>query len=84
MLVNIILNNKKQIEKDILSGTTAEEILSELNECLPFKVLLCKVDNSYRGLSHKITRPCTIEYLDMHNNYAWLVYQNSLIFLYKK
>lgn len=84
MLVTIILNNKKQLEKEIVSGVTAEQILIELNETLPYKVLLCKVDNSYRGLSHKITRPCTIEYLDMHNNYAWLVYQNSLVFLYKK
>ena len=84
MLVTIILNNGIQLQKEISYGITAEAILNDIQEPLPYKVLLCKVDNSYRGLSHKITRPCTIEYLDMHNNYAWLVYQNSLVLLYKK
>ena len=84
MQVTIILNNGKQFQKEITKGISAEQILLDLNETLPYRVLLCKVDNSYRGLPHKITRPCTIEYLDMHNNYAWLVYQNSLVLLYKK
>ncbi|MBR5795515.1 MAG: hypothetical protein IKY26_05180 [Erysipelotrichaceae bacterium] len=84
MQVTIILNNGKQFQKEITKGISAEQVLLDLNETLPYRVLLCKVDNSYRGLPHKITRPCTIEYLDMHNNYAWLVYQNSLVLLYKK
>lgn len=37
MLVTIILNNKKQLEKEIVSGVTAEQILIELNETLPYK-----------------------------------------------
>lgn len=84
MIIKIILNNGKLLEKEIQEDITAEALLSELNEEVPYKVLLCKVDNKYCGLSHKIHRPCTVEYLDMRNNEAWLVYQSSLVFLYKK
>ena len=84
MIINVILNNGKKLDVDVTEGMTAEEILSSLNEELPYRVLLCKVDNNYRSLTHKITRPCTLEYLDMRNNEAWLVYQSSLVFLYNK
>ncbi len=83
MKISIKINNKL-IKKDLKKAESAESILNNLNIETNNQVLLCKVDNSYRGLSHLITRDCTIEYLDMTNNYAWLVYQNSLILLYKK
>lgn len=75
---------KKEYHLHVESGTKCEELYLSLNENNPYQVLLCKVDNNYRDLNHIITRDCTIEYLDMRNNYAWLVYQNSLILLYKK
>lgn len=84
MLIHIISNSKQHYDLDISTGMSAEQIYESLQEEYPYKVLLCKVDNSYRDLNHKITRPCTIEYLDMRDNYAWLVYQNSLILIYKK
>lgn len=83
MKVSVILD-QSSFEIDLNEYKSAEEILCELSIDTPYKVLLCKVDNCYRSLSHKITHSCTIEYLDMRNNYAWLVYQNSLVFLYKK
>jgi len=83
MNIKVIID-QKVLEVEMDERKTAEEILVELSLDLPYKVLLCKVDNTYRSLSHKITHPCTIEYLDMRNNYAWLVYQNSLVFVYKK
>ena len=84
MIINVILNNGKRLELDVNEGMSAEEILCSLNEELPYRVLLCKVDNNYRSLTHKIDSECTVEYLDMRNNEAWLVYQSSLVFLYNK
>ena len=83
MKISIKVNNTI-IKKELKKAESAESILKNLNIETNHQILLCKVDNSYRGLSHLITRDCTIEYLDMTNNYAWLVYQNSLILLYKK
>ena len=75
-------NNKHTIEVEM--NERCESILNRLNLDLPYKVLLCKVDHVYRDLRHKITHECTIELLDMRNNYAWLTYQNTLVMVYKK
>ena len=84
MRVHVISNTKKEYNIEIIPGTKVSEIIQYTNTNLDNQVLLCKVDNHYRDLNHLITHPCTIELLDMHDNYAWLVYQNSLILLYKK
>ena len=83
MIVNII-HSKNSYSVDVEKGIRAEQLYLSLNEKRENKVLLCKVDNSYRYLNHKINRSCSIEFLDMSDNYAWLVYQNSLILLYEK
>ncbi|MGN1344773.1 MAG: hypothetical protein ACI4U3_09340, partial [Traorella sp.] len=76
--------NHQIIHQEIEYEQSALQILESLHISLPNRILLCKVDNNYRGLAHIIRHDCTIEYLDMSNNYAWLVYQNSLVLLYKK
>lgn len=83
MIVNIV-HSKNSYSIDVEKGIRAEQLYLSLNEKRENKVLLCKVDNSYRDLNHKINRSCSIEFLDMSDNYAWLVYQNSLILLYEK
>lgn len=83
MIVNIV-HSKNSYSVDVKKGIRAEQLYLSLNEKRENKVLLCKVDNSYRDLNHKINRSCSIEFLDMSDNYAWLVYQNSLILLYEK
>ena len=83
MIVNIV-HSKNNYSVDVEKGIRAEQLYLSLNEKRENKVLLCKVDNSYRDLNHKINRSCSIEFLDMSDNYAWLVYQNSLILLYEK
>lgn len=83
MIVNIV-HSKNSYSVDVEKGIRAEQLYLSLNEKRENKVLLCKVDNSYRDLNHKINRSCSIEFLDMSDNYAWLVYQNSLILLYEK
>lgn len=84
MKVHVISNNQKEYNIEIIPGTKVSEILQYINTNDEYTILLCKVDNHYRDLNHLITHPCTIEFLDMRNNYAWLVYQNSLILLYNK
>ena len=69
MKISIKVNNTI-IKKELKKAESAESILKNLNIETNHQILLCKVDNSYRGLSHLITRDCTIEYLDMTNNYA--------------
>lgn len=83
MIVNIV-HSKNSYSVDVEKGIRAEQLYLSLNEKRVNKVLLCKVDNSYRDLNHKINQSCSIEFLDMSDNYAWLVYQNSLILLYEK
>ena len=84
MLIKIILNDGQHLDVDVEKGKTAEAIYRDLKIVSEHQILLCKVNNSYRSLCHKITHSCTLEYLDMRNNYAWLVYQSGLILLYKK
>lgn len=84
MLITIVDTNKKKYTKEVAMNTRIEDVICEYVEFLPYKVLLAKVDNQYRDLNHKITHPCCIELLDMRDNYAWLVYQNTLVFVYKK
>lgn len=84
MHVHVISNNKKEYNIEIIPGTKVSEIILQISTDTNYQILICKVDNHYRDLNHFINHPCTIELFDMRNNYAWLVYQNSLILLYKK
>jgi len=84
MLITIIDTNKKVHKKEITMNSRIEDVIQDFVETLPYKVLLCKVDNHYRDLSHRITRECVVECLDMRDNYAWLCYQNTLVLIYKK
>lgn len=83
MKISIILTNGQRLEREYASKTSALKILAGLDLKLPHQVILCKVDNAYRSLTHVVTRDCEIEYLDMTNNYAWLCYQASLVFLFR-
>ena len=51
---------------------------------LPYPVYLAKLDNAYRALTHELTHDCSVEFLDLRNNEAWLVYQNSLVLIFMK
>lgn len=84
MLVHVISNTNKKYDIEITPGTKVAKIFQFIHINNDYQILLCKVNNQYHDLNYIITHPCTIEFLDMRNNYAWLVYQNSLILLYKK
>lgn len=61
-----------------------EDLLNQVKDELPYPVYLARLDNAYRALTHITEHDCTIEFLDMRNHQAWLVYQNSLILLFIK
>ena len=61
-----------------------EDLLDQLKDELPYPIYLAKLDNAYRELNHVTEHDCTIEFLDMRNSEAWLVYQNSLTLIFIK
>ncbi|QAT42050.1 nucleoside kinase [Aminipila luticellarii] len=63
---------------------TIEAIVKELQSKLPYAILAAHVDNKIVELTHKIDKPCKIELLDMRNQSANLIYQNSLSLIYMK
>ena len=69
-----------QFEED----TVMEDILKQVQDELPYPIYLAKLDNAYRALTHRMTHDSEIEFLDLRNQQAWLVYQNSLTLIFIK
>ena len=65
-------------------GVPLEVIQKDIEDLLPYPTYLAKLDNAYRALTHVLSHDCTIEFLDLRNNEAWLVYQNSLVLIFIK
>ena len=61
-----------------------EDLLKRVQDELPYPIYLAKLDNAYRALTHITEHDCRIEFLDLRNQEAWLVYQNSLIMVFIK
>lgn len=61
-----------------------EYLLNQIKDELPYPIYLAKLDNAYRALTHITEHDCVIEFLDLRNQEAWLVYQNSLILVFIK
>ena len=64
------------------TGTALKDILKDVQGELPYPVYLAKLDNAYRALTHETSHDSTVEFLDLRNQEAWLVYQNSLILIF--
>lgn len=65
-------------------GTAIEDVLKQVRDELTYPVYLARLDNAYRALTHKMSHDSQIEFLDLRNQQAWLVYQNSLILIFIK
>lgn len=65
-------------------GATLESVLKQVHDELPYPVYLAKLDNAYRALTHMMSHDSKVEFLDLRNQEAWLVYQNSLIMIFIK
>lgn len=85
--MNILL--KKDIygefeEIIVPDDTTAEHVFFRCRETLPYTVLAAKIDNICSPLNSKIKQGSKVEFLDMRNRHASLIYQHSLVLLYAK
>ena len=74
---------EKPVERTVKQGTTIERLAAEYPD-LPYMVLAAKVDNKITELTKTIECPGCIEFLDMRNQAASLIYQRSLSLLYLK
>ena len=77
-----IINLNKTYEYE--EGTALKEILKDVQEELPYPCYLAKLDNAYRALTHECSHDSIVEFLDLRNQEAWLVYQNSLTLIFIK
>lgn len=64
------------------SPLTIEELISREQDKPEYTVLAAKKNNTVVPLTQIIDRDCSIEYLDMRNQAANLIYQNSVIMIY--
>ena len=62
--------------------STVEDLYLILKEKLKYTVFLAKVNNSYRGLASPVEENDNVEFLDIRNHAAHLVYQKSLCMVY--
>lgn len=83
-MLKVYIQNLDKLELFYPENTTLEEILKDVRSELPYPVYVAKLDNAYRTLTHQISHDSTIEFLDLRNQEAWQVYQNSLIMIFIK
>lgn len=71
-------------EIEITEGTSIEEVYRAHREQMRYTVLAAKVDNKIEDLGYVLTKPCSLELLDMRTQSANLIYQYSLSLIYLK
>ena len=84
MKIKIIGPNKVTDEIELDRNTIVEDVLKFYQDKFPYPIYACKFNNFYRGLSHDLHHDGTLEFLDIRNQAAWTMYQNSLELLYIK
>lgn len=70
--------------KHIEGPVTAERLLKMYGEGLPYDILAVRVNNRTCELTEIIGENCDVEFLDMRDNAAKLIYQRSLCLIYLK
>ena len=78
MKIKVNINNK---EYEVEKGITLLELSQRFQSFYNYEIILAKVDDIYRELTSTIHRRCNIEFLDLKDTYANMVYLNSLIYL---
>ena len=84
--INLITGPRETpVEVTVEEGTTLESLARKYQDQLPYTVLAAKMDNRIVELTRTIENPCsTVEFLDMRDQAANLIYQRSISFLYLK
>lgn len=70
--------------KQIAEPVTAEGLLHQFGENLPYDVLAVRVNNYVQELTQTIPENSEVEFLDMRDHTANLIYQRSLCLIYLK
>lgn len=70
------------IEAD--EGIRIEKLTEKYQNELPYRILAAKVNNKLEELPKVLKAPCTVEFLDMRDPAANLIYQHSLTLIYLK
>ncbi len=83
-MYKVYIENLGGRELSYPEGTDVETVLRDVRNELPYPVYVSKLDNAYRALTHKLTHDSRIEFLDLRNQEAWQVYQNSLVMIFIK
>ncbi len=71
-------------EIEIAEGTSIEEVYRAHRDQMRYTALAAKVDNKIEDLGYVLTKPCSLELLDMRTQSANLIYQYSLSLIYLK
>ena len=86
--MNITLIKEKRGEEISLvleeTNITIENLYEKYRGALPYKVLAAKVDNKVVELTDYIKEGTRVEFLDVRDQNANLIYQNSLILVFLK
>lgn len=84
--INLITGPRETpVERTVEEGSTLESLAREYQERLPYTVLAAKMDNRIVELTRAIENSCTtVEFLDMRDQAANLIYQRSISFVYLK
>lgn len=80
MKIRIVTPDGNSFLKELKDNTTPMEEASKLS--LQYEALSCRIDHCNERLDTLIDRDCTLELLDLRDNYANMSYQASLTFLY--
>ncbi|MBP5280580.1 MAG: ATP-binding protein [Erysipelotrichaceae bacterium] len=84
MKLKAIIKNLDNRIIEFEDSIKVEDLLKQVKDELPYPVYLAKLDNAYRSLAHITEHGCEVEFLDLRNQEAWWVYQNSLILIFIK
>ena len=83
-MYNVKIKNLNDKIFVVEENSKVEDVLKLCQNELPYPIYLAKLDNAYRALTHVLSHDSEIEFLDLRNQEAWLVYQNSLILIFIK
>ena len=73
---------KKEIE--VNQPITVEEIVSSLQEELPYEIITCLINHEYHRLNHEITEDTEVFLTDIRDKGSYKIYQSSLLLVYIK
>lgn len=85
MDIKVIKERRGEVlELSLKECVSIEELYQKYKKDLQYTVLAAKVNNKVEELTYKIQEDCKIEFLDIRDQSASLIYQNSIILLYLK